>query len=334
VADPLATKITFLQSADSVRYARLLSLSSQTVQVFCAKNGFAYDMSLGIRYGVKPWHAALNRITILKAYLDRGYGGWVFYVDADAYIADLDFNLKGFLDARSGFALIASPSGLTPRRWEDINNGVFAINLSHPLGVELVNRWFAALRAIPENVLCDEERWGDVADDQEMMHSAMLEVEGLEAAVDIEGCSELLNWEGSFIRQIVRETGSLEQRTRRLGDCVEAVLSDYEGALGARFSRAVMRMSAPKPTRSSSRPCTRCCCIARPIRAVSDPLYRGSPMAREASRGRWQVALAVTSSTKHRRLRRPLPFRRSPRASAASLISQSPGFASTAPESR
>jgi hypothetical protein len=157
--------ITFLQSADPVRYARLLALSAQTVTAFCSLHRCSYEQTLGIRYGVKPWHAALNRITILKEYLERGYKGWIVYLDADAFIVDLSFDLAGYLASHEDKALVAAPSGHLPPRWWEINNNVFALNGGHPLAHELVRHWHGQLCAIPEETLKAEERWGDVADD-------------------------------------------------------------------------------------------------------------------------------------------------------------------------
>lgn len=221
-------QITMLQSADPGRYAQLLMLSSQTVQAYCALHGLNYEMTMSIRYGRKPWHAALNRITILKEYRDRGYDGWVVYIDADAVIVDLDFDLRSYLAERGQAALIAARSGVLPARWWDINNGVFAINLGHPLARQLVDAWHARLRSVPADALLAEERWGDVADDQEMMHGIMQHIEGLEQAVVHDEHPHVINWQGSFISQHVRASGSFSDRVENLARRVAVALARGE----------------------------------------------------------------------------------------------------------
>jgi hypothetical protein len=57
-----------------------------------------------------------------------------------------------------------------------------------------------------------------------MMHQAIQEVAGFEAALAIDTDS-LINWEGRFIQQVVRESGSFEQRLQRLGAAVDHVLT-------------------------------------------------------------------------------------------------------------
>jgi hypothetical protein len=71
-----------------------------------------------------------------------GFYGWIFYLDADAYIYDPNFNLVHYLDGYSDKALIAAPGGNTGQRW-DINSGVLLINLAHDMARQMIEHWHA-----------------------------------------------------------------------------------------------------------------------------------------------------------------------------------------------
>ena len=112
--------VLFMQTAD-VTYRPLLELTSQTVTEYCARHQYLYESHLGIVRGYYPWHATYNRIPLLKRLLNAGYSGWVCYLDADAYIADLDFDLTAYLRDKGDFALIAAPGARAG--WWDVNAG-------------------------------------------------------------------------------------------------------------------------------------------------------------------------------------------------------------------
>lgn len=215
--------ITFIQTSDVSKYRPLIDRSSLSLKAYCEKFGHAYECFYGIKRGAKPWHAALNRIPILKSYVENGYDGWVIYVDADAYIADLSFDIGAYLAERNEYALIAAPSGLTPPRWWDINNGVFAINLSHAKGRELVDLWFEKFMAPPLDVLCAEQVWGEVIDDQTILHESLNDIDGFEEALlRDEG---VFNWDSRFIRQVVRDAAPMWLRVKRIEEAVNESLA-------------------------------------------------------------------------------------------------------------
>lgn len=219
-------QITFVQTADAAVYTRFIALTSMTVREHCARQGHNYESFIGLKRGAKPWHAALNRLPILKSYVDQGYRGWIIYLDADAYIADIDFDIRAYLETKRNFAMIAAGSGLLPPRWWDINNGVFAINLGHPQGRLIVEKWYDELSQVPEEELRAEEKWGDVIDDQAALHRVLrereAEIEPVFYRDDIEPL--IFNWYGRYIRQYVRETGDHEKRLAALKEGVDESL--------------------------------------------------------------------------------------------------------------
>lgn len=61
-----------------------------------------------------------------------GYRGWVVYLDADAFVADLAFDLRSYFQENEVFVLMGGPAA--PASWA-INAGVFSIDLSDGDGI-------------------------------------------------------------------------------------------------------------------------------------------------------------------------------------------------------
>src|SRR5580704_4456719 len=97
-----------LQTSDDLRYRKLFSVTSCANRIFCQRNNVTYTDYIGIKVGCHPWHATFNRILLLMEFLGENYRGWVIYVDADAYVADLNFEIQGFLQQRQGRAILAA----------------------------------------------------------------------------------------------------------------------------------------------------------------------------------------------------------------------------------
>lgn len=137
-------KVTFLQTSDPHVYYPMLQATAQTVRRYCLLNGFDYEQYVGIKRGYMPWQSTFNRIYMLKELLDRGVEGWAFYLDADAFIIDMRFDLIAYLadKARYGAIFAGHISDVY-----DVNAGGFAVNLSHPAGKALILEYHAAFEA-------------------------------------------------------------------------------------------------------------------------------------------------------------------------------------------
>ncbi|GJE04583.1 DUF4214 domain-containing protein [Methylobacterium isbiliense] len=217
-------KIVFIQTCDVQRYMRMQEITRKTIASYCERNNFMYHSVLGLIRGGQPWHAALNRIPIISGYINDKYDGWIVYLDADAYIADMSFDLESYLSDKSDYALIGAPSGAQPPRWWDINNGVFALNARHPVAIEMVYRWREKLDVVPDSILRSEDCWGAVIDDQAIMHEAIQETLGAEQSLLHD--SDTFNWNANFIRQVIRANSDFESRIKILADAVDNVLQN------------------------------------------------------------------------------------------------------------
>jgi hypothetical protein len=176
--------------------------------------------------GFHPWQAAYNRILLLGRLMDTNYSGWVCYMDADAYIADLDFNLEEYLFHKDDIALIATDSGIPNAPWWDINTGVFLINLGHPIARTIITSWNAVFSEITDDQLKSSPNLGLLPDDQDLLHALLRTIPNAAQSVLIDNASpRLLNYEeGHFIKQVLRAVGGFEERLHRLRGGVGRVL--------------------------------------------------------------------------------------------------------------
>lgn len=198
-----AIPVVAMQTADPVRYAPMLAASQPNVAEFCRRHGHRYQAFIGVKRGFHPWQATYNRIPMLADLAATGFRGWALYLDADAWVADLDFDLLAYLDRHSDRAAILATAGVTDQPW-DVNAGVVLVNLGHPLGRRLVDRWQAMFDAIPDERLRAAEAWLDDDNDQDLLHRLLRDDPELMAAVRIEPRDFMNSPHGRFIRQHLR----------------------------------------------------------------------------------------------------------------------------------
>lgn len=217
-------QITFVQTADPVRYSRMLAATSRTVVEYCRRHGHAYESYLGIKRGVHGWQATFNRIYQLGELLDRGVRGWAVYMDADAYIADLDFDLAAYLGDkvdRLGL-LVTTPE--SAERW-NVNAGVVLLNLDHPLARRFVDGWRAKFLALSDERLVEMDRHLEWDNDQQMLYFLLSEDETIRDAFFYDDNRIINAVDARFIRQYLTAIdASLETRTATIEDMVTEIM--------------------------------------------------------------------------------------------------------------
>jgi hypothetical protein len=214
-------EILFMQTADQRRYRGLMEVTSRTVTEYCARHDCKYETFWGVFRGSHPWQATYNRIPLLTRVAASGFRGWVCYLDADAFITDLEFDLKGYLQDKSEIAVIAAPAA---EEWWRINAGVLLINFSHPSTPSIIASWAAKFAAISDEQLLKADVWGQIQDDQSMLQHTLREtLDG--PNITMLDHAGLFNYSrGRFIRQILRASGGLEDRLRTLRTETDRVL--------------------------------------------------------------------------------------------------------------
>jgi hypothetical protein len=222
--------VKIIQTADPFNYRRMLEATSKTALAYCERHDFTYESYVGIKRGFYGCHATFNRMFMLTELLDRGYGGWVLYMDADAYIYDLGFDLRGYLEQhRDRSAIMATIDGETTP-WH-INAGVLMFNLGHPHCAPLIHDWKRRFLILSEETLRSVTSvWGD-ENDQAMLCSTLYEHEEWRSSVFYEHAININHVDGMFIRQYLGAFDkNIETRTQTVESLVAQVLVGSPGA--------------------------------------------------------------------------------------------------------
>ncbi len=212
-AHPRSCRI--IQTCDSHAYFDLAMATMTANRRFAALCGADYEMFVGVNRGFHPWHATFNRIDWLRQILSCGHYGWVLYLDADAYVADLSFDLWGFLEERREHAFIAVSGTDSGVPW-DINIGVLFVNLADPRARRALELWhesFATL--LPPSVMmaANVPFDGKVHNDQSILQGILRENPELAAGVCIEDKRLINSSFARYIRQHLRqENQSFDER--------------------------------------------------------------------------------------------------------------------------
>lgn len=200
--------ILIFQTADNLKYAEMLEWSSKTVKEFVKGKDIEYATYVGIRRGEFPHHATFNRIYVLNDYLEAGRKGWLLYMDADAYIYDLGFDLKGFLSSQkhSAFLFARADSAENCPYW-NVNAGVFFANLSHPICGAIIRQWkdFYDVFYSSEDYK-QATAWDDIKNDQTVLHQVLKCVAYDKYVTSTVEYKHIFNDSSArFIRQILRD---------------------------------------------------------------------------------------------------------------------------------
>jgi hypothetical protein len=194
--------VRIIQTADPFRYREMLEATARTCVEYARRHGHSYEAYIGIKRGSQSLHAAFNRMFLLRELHDSGYRGWALYMDADAYVWDLDFDLDAYLADKADCSAVMATIDLQPIPWS-INSGVLLFNMTHPLCRPLLDEWMAQLTAV------DDERfesissvWDDL-NDQGMLWTTLDQNPALRERVFFEQSIKLNHKDGHFIRQFL-----------------------------------------------------------------------------------------------------------------------------------
>ncbi len=224
-----SSEVLLLQTSDPQKYRPMLEITSRTVVEYCSRNNLNCQIYIGICRGNQPWHATFNRIVLLRRLLNSGFSGWVCYLDADAYITDLDFDIRHYLRDKDEIAMvIATDNANAPDRpfWA-VNAGTFLINLGNPLGQQIVYQWADRFDDVSDKELLSPGEWTLSFDDQGFLSDILRDLPGGAASVlTLRDYPNLINYSrGIFISQILRaDHRQLDERERQLRAETDRVL--------------------------------------------------------------------------------------------------------------
>jgi hypothetical protein len=198
--------ITILQTADSTNYKRILELTASVNEPYAKRFDISYKQFVGLKRGYFPWHACFNRIVWINELIEAGHTGWVFYLDADAYIYGQDIDVRDIIAQADGKPAIFGPGGDKGHRW-DVNDGVFLVDLDSPIVKELMARWLKDFMGTTEDDLKRAENWQDVPSDQPRLHRILSGNTKFLDAIHMADRHVFNDYKASFIRQALRGHG-------------------------------------------------------------------------------------------------------------------------------
>lgn len=244
--------IVFTQTSDAEHYLDLMLQTSRTVRAYCSRHDCQYDAYIGVKRGYWPWQATFNRIYMLRDLAERGRFDWAVYMDADAFINDLAFDLRAYLHEHAASSAILVRSGVT-EHWWDVNAGVLLLNLRHPRTHRLLDQWRAAYEAISDETLRAWANWGN-PNDQEMLHACLREQDGMRDEIHLASPEVLNSPKAQFIQQLLRGLFSdMETRRRAIETRVAEVLASEARPQPSESQAAVARAFISKAYRATLR---------------------------------------------------------------------------------
>ncbi|MCQ4162100.1 hypothetical protein NON00_19480 [Roseomonas sp. GC11] len=194
--------LVLCQSADPVNYFAMLRSTAKATQDFCVRQNVRYLCLSGVLRGYHPWHACYNRIIIMHQLMQTGFEGWYLHLDADAFVHDPEFDIRGYLAGAGEHSFIFT-HGATREPW-DVNDGVYLANFAHPHTRTIIARWMQRLEAIPAERLKNAAEWYQTPCDQRMLHLLLRAEPELASQIRHEHPRFINGQNSSFIRQVLR----------------------------------------------------------------------------------------------------------------------------------
>ena len=221
-------EVTLFQTSDAFKYYEMLNVTSETARAFCRNRQVRYEAFIGLRRGNQNWHSTYNRVVYLADRVREGYKGSILHLEADAFVNDINFDVRDYLADKGDYAMIGAPSGATDHFW-DMNIGIMFFNMGHPFMVEMSRDWLAYLDRF--DLARDAPGWSEnISDDQAMFHELLMKRPERAGEVFLESWDFMNAPRSSFVRQMMRFPGvSFEERLANIRARVAEAMSGVTG---------------------------------------------------------------------------------------------------------
>jgi hypothetical protein len=216
------------QTSDPTVYEPILRATSRVNRLYSTLHGYRYSAFLGIKKGTAPVHAAFNRVFLMSELKAAGYTGWYCHLDADAFFGQLNYDLTAYLASNSHHGFIATRASADSRKWA-INNGVYFLNMGHPIGRRIVDLYQMYVdQLVPEEYWSQPHaEWPPAAyDDQNILYAILSRneeiLDNMKNEEGVFNCGET-----GFIRQIVRSHLSFDERLTAIRSSCSKIVDDF-----------------------------------------------------------------------------------------------------------
>ncbi len=216
-----------MQTSDETRYAKMLDVTSANTKAFCNRHSLEHRIFRGLKRGRWNWHSTFNRLYMFEELITEGYDSWAIYLDADAFIVNLDFAIKEYLESKDTSAGIVVHSGATPAYW-DINSGVMFLNLRNPIARAIVKDWIRRHEEIVEETQYISPQRPPDFGDQRLIQHALRDNQAWFDALHVESQDLMNSTHASFIRHHIRAiTSDFDRRLAAVQREVNEVMKRF-----------------------------------------------------------------------------------------------------------
>ena len=199
-------RIAILQSCDDV-YSRLLAITGPVNLQYANRHRYVYCDHVGNASRI-PVTANFNRYYLIRELMSLKMFHWALWLDADAMVIDHATTLESFIRKSEEKMLI-----LCRGKRHAINNGVFFLNLRHPMAAALIRYMIKVCELMPR-----ENRYRQ--SDQLYMNRWLLQHRKRKGSIPwlvrYTGDEATFNYDGDFIRHVPRGAGTVDDRIKEL----------------------------------------------------------------------------------------------------------------------
>jgi hypothetical protein len=203
-------RIAIVQSCDDA-YLPFLSVTGPVNRQYARRHSYLYFDYVGNASTI-PKTGNFNRYYLLRELMSVKHLDWVFWLDADAMVIDHAMRLESFIDGSADKMLIICRG--RKHYPHAINNGVFFLNLRHPLASTMLRYVIKVCELIPKR---NRRRHTD----QHHMYHWLVDhrtpagkIPCIKRYTGEE--ADRFNYGGSFVRHVLRSEGTKLERLSEL----------------------------------------------------------------------------------------------------------------------
>ncbi len=202
-------KVAILQTSDGESgYTELMRVTGEINELYCKRYNYDYVPHHGVVRGFAPWHSTFNRLFLLPDMIKESKYDWIIYLDADAYMCDLNRSLDDIIDGYTDKAMLVAGQGAHDEVSKfGINAGVLIVNTRHKLSLKLFETCRDKFMSVPDDVLKTKiEPWAPgLISDQALIIGQLKQLDAMSDVKRFTGENlDLINYaysENSYISQ-------------------------------------------------------------------------------------------------------------------------------------
>ena len=168
-----SARVLVMQTSGHGKYEALLKTTRIANERWAAKHGYDYLSVTVVYHGGREWLSTFNKAFMVAEALNSSRYDLVFYMDADALVRTLDWDVRSVIPEGSKPTLLFAHPGSNEGPW-DINAGVMLWDLRHARSAAVVADWVDRCTRILD-AAGEGQPWFD---DQALLHHTLRDLLG------------------------------------------------------------------------------------------------------------------------------------------------------------